>query len=78
MLMNSVTVLTTLQIDLLQKSTASSEESISNADQNVLFYISGYIIRALKKRYMKQKSTHSKQKAEFMASLVTRKEADKG
>ena len=44
------------------KKAASEHETISDSDQNILFYVCGFIARSLKKRYSRSKSACPKKK----------------
>lgn len=48
------------QVELARKKAAL--ESISDSDQNILFYVCGFIARSLRKRYIRSKSVCPKKK----------------
>lgn len=48
------------QVELARKKAAL--ESISDSDQNILFYVCGFIARSLRKRYIISKSVCPKKK----------------
>lgn len=50
------------QVKLARKKAALEHESISDSDQNILYYVCEFIARSLRKRYIRSKSVSQKKK----------------
>ncbi|KAJ8307581.1 hypothetical protein KUTeg_014867 [Tegillarca granosa] len=70
-LLDLINELLVQQLKAEQKKSSDSHGELSDNDQRILFYICGFIIRSIKKRYLRSKSETNQLKLKFVLKLIS-------